>query len=207
MSVQHALHRLRPTRMPALCCYLPGSYPLFSLSLNSWTAWRSARGDAICKFLSLDHLELAWRDCLICQWEPCLHLEGISSPHSDANISGGVTAMPLIWGQEKAITGLGDVLCPSGGGEGWRPPTAHAAAQRRLAFWLRWLLADLVVPLVRAHFYCTESEAYRQQVFYYRHVPTPPAFACLLLLCPSRHLFVFRFTWFIFVQWLGHGGQ
>ncbi len=34
--------------------------------------------------------------------------------------------------------------------------------------WLRWLLADLVVPLLRAHFYCTEAEAYRQQVFYYR---------------------------------------
>lgn len=28
--------------------------------------------------------------------------------------------------------------------------------------------AVLVAPLLRAHFYCTESEAYRQQVFYYR---------------------------------------
>jgi telomerase reverse transcriptase len=43
--------------------------------------------------------------------------------------------------------------------------------QRRLALWVRWLLADLLVPLLRAHFYCTETEAYRQQVFYYRSRP------------------------------------
>lgn len=53
-----------------------------------------------------------------------------------------------------------------------RPPrlcaTLHTAHQRLLALWLGWLFAALVVPLLRAHFYCTESEAYRQQVFYYR---------------------------------------
>lgn len=41
------------------------------------------------------------------------------------------------------------------------------------AFWptcLNILRAVLVAPLLRAHFYCTESEAYRQQVFYYRRV-------------------------------------
>ena len=58
--------------------------------------------------------------------------------------------------------------CCSGGGEGPQPPSRHAAVQRRLVLWVRWLLAELVVPLLRAHFYCTESEAYRQQVFYYR---------------------------------------
>ncbi|KAL4860163.1 Telomerase reverse transcriptase [Chlorella vulgaris] len=41
-------------------------------------------------------------------------------------------------------------------------PSLHAWQQRQLALWV------LVVPLLRAHFYCTESEAYRQQVFYYR---------------------------------------
>ncbi|PSC73504.1 telomerase reverse transcriptase [Micractinium conductrix] len=46
--------------------------------------------------------------------------------------------------------------------------TAAAAAQRALALWVGWLFAVLVAPLLRAHFYCTESEAYRQQVFYYR---------------------------------------
>ena len=45
---------------------------------------------------------------------------------------------------------------------------AHALLQQRLILWVRWLLGDLVVPLLRAHFYCTESEAYRQEVFYYR---------------------------------------
>lgn len=44
----------------------------------------------------------------------------------------------------------------------------HASQQRMLALWLGWLFSVLVVPLLRAHFYCTESEAYRQQVFYYR---------------------------------------
>ena len=32
----------------------------------------------------------------------------------------------------------------------------------------RLCAAVLVAPLLRAHFFCTESEAYRQQVFYYR---------------------------------------
>lgn len=45
---------------------------------------------------------------------------------------------------------------------------AHAAVQHRLVLWVRWLLADFLVPLLRAHFYCTESEVYRQEVFYYR---------------------------------------
>ncbi len=40
--------------------------------------------------------------------------------------------------------------------------------QRLLALWVTWLMNELVVPLLRAHFYITESEAYRQQVFYYR---------------------------------------
>ena len=33
---------------------------------------------------------------------------------------------------------------------------------------MRWLLSDFLLPLLRAHFYCTESEVYRQDVFYYR---------------------------------------
>lgn len=49
-----------------------------------------------------------------------------------------------------------------------RCPSMHAAQHRQLALWLGWLFCVLVVPLLRAHFYCSESEAYRQQVFYYR---------------------------------------
>lgn len=48
------------------------------------------------------------------------------------------------------------------------PPSQVAAHQRTLALWLGWLFSVVIVPLLRAHFYCTESEAYRQQVFYYR---------------------------------------
>jgi len=48
------------------------------------------------------------------------------------------------------------------------PPSEAAARQRTLAMWIGWLFACLVVPVLRAHFFCTESEAYRQQVFYYR---------------------------------------
>ncbi len=48
------------------------------------------------------------------------------------------------------------------------PRALHEARRRWLARWLWWLLADLALPLLRACFYCTESEPYRQQVFYYR---------------------------------------
>lgn len=51
-------------------------------------------------------------------------------------------------------------------------PTLAAAQQRRAALWLGWLFCVLVAPLLRAHFYCTESETYRQQVFYYRWAPS-----------------------------------
>ena len=48
------------------------------------------------------------------------------------------------------------------------PPSAHAARQRTLTLWLRWLLGEFVIPLLRAHFYVTESETHRLEVFYYR---------------------------------------
>ena len=44
----------------------------------------------------------------------------------------------------------------------------QAALRQRLILWVRWVLSDFLVPLLRAHFYCTESEVYRQDVFYYR---------------------------------------
>ena len=48
------------------------------------------------------------------------------------------------------------------------PPNRMSAQQRRLALWLAWLFSSFIVPILRAQFFCTESEAYRQQVFYYR---------------------------------------
>ncbi|KAH7621700.1 putative Telomerase reverse transcriptase [Nannochloris sp. 'desiccata'] len=48
------------------------------------------------------------------------------------------------------------------------PANQAAAHQRVLILWSGWLFSAVVVPLLRTHFFCTESEAYRQQVFYYR---------------------------------------
>ncbi len=50
------------------------------------------------------------------------------------------------------------------------PRSLHHARQRWLAQWVWWVMAKLVVPLLRGCFHCTESEPYRQQVFYYRWV-------------------------------------
>ncbi|KAK9842467.1 hypothetical protein WJX81_001464 [Elliptochloris bilobata] len=55
-----------------------------------------------------------------------------------------------------------------GGRPGGVPPSLSAARARRLAQWVRWLFNGLAIPLLRAHFYVTESEAYRNLVFYYR---------------------------------------
>ncbi|KAL3695661.1 hypothetical protein R1sor_009737 [Riccia sorocarpa] len=40
--------------------------------------------------------------------------------------------------------------------------------QKKLELWLYWLFTNLVVPLIRCHFYVTEIENHRQNVFYYR---------------------------------------
>ena len=48
------------------------------------------------------------------------------------------------------------------------PASQHAARQRMAALWVAWLLGSLAVPLLRAHFFATETAAYRLQIFYYR---------------------------------------
>ena len=48
------------------------------------------------------------------------------------------------------------------------PVTAYLARRRRLRRWFRFLLAEVAVPLLRAHFYCTETEANRNRLFFYR---------------------------------------
>ncbi|KAG6546743.1 hypothetical protein Mapa_011932 [Marchantia paleacea] len=40
--------------------------------------------------------------------------------------------------------------------------------QKKMELWLSWLFTSLVVPLIRSHFYVTEIENHRQNVFYYR---------------------------------------
>ena len=48
------------------------------------------------------------------------------------------------------------------------PVAASEARRARLRRWMRWLVAELAVPLLRSHFYCTETESHRLRVFYYR---------------------------------------
>lgn len=48
------------------------------------------------------------------------------------------------------------------------PPDKTAQLRRRLSDWLYFLFSKLVIPLLRTHFYITESEPHKQKVFYYR---------------------------------------
>ena len=45
---------------------------------------------------------------------------------------------------------------------------AAAAAQRDTVLWVAWLAGCLTVPLLRAHFYATETGTGRQTVCYFR---------------------------------------
>ena len=47
-------------------------------------------------------------------------------------------------------------------------PTETARAHARLLRWVHFVYDTVCVPLLAAHFYVTDSEAYRMQVFYYR---------------------------------------
>ena len=53
------------------------------------------------------------------------------------------------------------------------PASQHAAQQRLATLWAAWLLGSLAVPLLRAHFFATETAAYRLQIFYYRSSKLP----------------------------------
>jgi hypothetical protein len=48
------------------------------------------------------------------------------------------------------------------------PASAAVARRGHLHRWVRWIIADLAIPLLRSHFYCTETESHRLRVFYYR---------------------------------------
>lgn len=49
-----------------------------------------------------------------------------------------------------------------------RSPAAQAAAQRRLAKLLLYVMHHLVAPLIRCHFYVTEGEPFKTHVFFFR---------------------------------------
>lgn len=47
--------------------------------------------------------------------------------------------------------------------------TDEAKRRQLLAEFMYWLLDSFVIPLLRAHFYITESNVDRNRVFYFRH--------------------------------------
>lgn len=50
----------------------------------------------------------------------------------------------------------------------WLPRNAPAKSRHMVRLWCRWLMNELVIPLLRNHFYVTESATHRNKVFYYR---------------------------------------
>jgi hypothetical protein len=70
--------------------------------------------------------------------------------------------------QQRAAAVGGSIRGRAAAGRGAVPCSLLHAQQRWLHAWLWWLLVQLVLPLLRNGFYVTESEPYRQAVFYYR---------------------------------------
>ncbi|XP_024376582.1 telomerase reverse transcriptase isoform X5 [Physcomitrium patens] len=48
------------------------------------------------------------------------------------------------------------------------PSYAWDLPQTMLQDWLHWLFTEMIIPLLRSHFYITEAENHRQNVLYYR---------------------------------------
>jgi telomerase reverse transcriptase len=70
---------------------------------------------------------------------------------------------PWLFGASRVSKARGALRGNRGG-----PATASLARRRLLRRWVLFLVAELAVPLLRAHFYCTETETHRLRVFYYR---------------------------------------
>ena len=78
-----------------------------------------------------------------------------------------VSEFPWLFGDAGAANGAGDEKRRRRGTQSG-PASAALARRRDLQRWVRWLVADLAIPLLRSHFYCTETESHRLRVFYYR---------------------------------------
>lgn len=50
----------------------------------------------------------------------------------------------------------------------WLPRNAPAKCRQMVRLWFCWLVNELMIPLIRNHFYVTESASHRNAVFYYR---------------------------------------
>ncbi|CAI7888153.1 unnamed protein product [Closterium sp. NIES-54] len=76
--------------------------------------------------------------------------------------------------QRKQVQTMGEGKQERGGGGG----LAAQAHQVLSCVWVQWVLAELVIPVLRSHFYITESEAQRHTVCFYRK-PVYLALECL----------------------------
>lgn len=47
-------------------------------------------------------------------------------------------------------------------------PQDHFVQQQLVRRWVFWLFSALVLPLLRSHFYVTDSEVYRNRALYFR---------------------------------------
>ena len=45
---------------------------------------------------------------------------------------------------------------------------AEASQRRMVCKWIAWLVKEMVFPLIRGHFYCTDTQTHRQRMFFYR---------------------------------------
>jgi hypothetical protein len=47
-------------------------------------------------------------------------------------------------------------------------PTQFQAHERMVGQWIRWMMNELIIPLIKNHFYVTESAVHKNKVFYFR---------------------------------------
>lgn len=115
---------------------------------------------------------------MLIDWVPtrCVTAAGHGPTFNVHLCSSGYVQLHLLSGDAQSDMAAGALRAKQGHG-------ALTAVQQRLILWVRWLLADFVVLLLRAHFYCTESEVYWQEVFYYR-CPAPDSSFLQSKLCP-----------------------
>ncbi len=114
-----------------------------------------------------------------------LALQGRSKQHkSGVAVSHGVSGRAehgvsgiSVKGVSESVQHGGVSVCTNGHARvvGRKPaqratPCVHQQRVLDMLTWVQWLFAHLVLPLLRAHFYITETEPYKNQVFYYRCV-------------------------------------
>jgi hypothetical protein len=92
---------------------------------------------------------------------------GVSGRNLKPATAGAAAAAIPAAGQSRGLSGAQQQQQQQRA-RGGVPLSQHLAQQRSLGCWVWWVVVHLVLPLLRNNFYVTESEPYRQVVFYYR---------------------------------------